>query len=928
MTIPIYIEGKKYIVKKSKNILETCLSLGFNIPYFCWHPALGSVGSCRQCAVKYDNSNINNSNTGSIKLVMACMTPLIKEMRIILIDEEILTFRKGILELLMTDHPHDCPVCEEGGNCHLQDMTIMTGHTHRRYRFKKRTHYNQYLGPFIAHEMNRCITCYRCIRYYKDYAGGEDLGVFGVHNNIYFGRVRDGMLQSEFSGNLVEICPTGVFTDKTRSENYARKWDAMFAPSICQQCSIGCNIILGERYGKLCRVENRYNSAINGYFLCDRGRFGCDYIDLSNRLIKPLKKQNHDFIEVDKDHAIRTIVNVLNDSNRIIGIGSSRASIESNFALRQLVGENNFFAGINHSEQKRLLFIYDILCKGDINVPSVSEIENYDTILILGEDLTQTGARVALSVRQAVNRQSHRAAEACGIFNWQFEAVSNISQNIKCPLLITSLDKTKLDDLAIFTYYASVQNQARFGFAVAHALDKTAPCVDDLSDELNKKINMVAQTLIQANKPLIISGTNSGSLELIGAATNIVRALKNRGSKVGITFIVNDVNSIGMSMMEKKSLDDALVLLCNDNNKSLISLIILENDLYRYASSVKICKALKNVKYLIVLDHQKNIIQKEANLILSSASFAESDGTVINYEGRAQRFFKLYNPKDYYKDVTILESWRWLYLIHDLYIGQIRKKPINIDHIIDLVIHCFPRFNGIQDAAPNASFRVHGQKIAQAPHRYSGRTAMHSHVNIHEPCVLPNENTMFTYSMEGSHGNRSNHKQIAFAWSPGWNSPQAWNKFQNQINESLYPDDPGVLLFQKMQQQTSDAKNKINWFTKIPYPLVNENKNINDWRIAPYWHLFGSEYTSQRSKYIKKCMSSIYAMLNPVDAKRLNIKKNMFIKFQCADQILCLPIKLSADLPILHIGLPIGFPSIPMFFADMKVQHVTVAINK
>ena len=111
----------------------------------------------------------------------------------------------------MINHPHDCPVCEEGGECHLQDMTVMTGHVYRRYRFKKRTFRNQYLGPFINHEMNRCIACYRCVRFYRDYAGGRDFDVFAAHDHVYFGRHEDGTLESEFSGNLVEVCPTGVF---------------------------------------------------------------------------------------------------------------------------------------------------------------------------------------------------------------------------------------------------------------------------------------------------------------------------------------------------------------------------------------------------------------------------------------------------------------------------------------------------------------------------------------------------------------------------------------------------------------------------------------------------------------------------------------------------------------------------------------------
>ena len=142
-------------------------------------------------------------------------------MRISIAAEQARQFRSDNIELLMTNHPHDCPVCEEGGECHLQDMTVMTGHTFRRYRGLKRTHNNQNLGPFINHEMNRCIACYRCVRFYNDYAGGHDLQALGIHNNVYFGRFEDGVLESEFSGNLVEVCPTGVFTDKTFSAHYA-----------------------------------------------------------------------------------------------------------------------------------------------------------------------------------------------------------------------------------------------------------------------------------------------------------------------------------------------------------------------------------------------------------------------------------------------------------------------------------------------------------------------------------------------------------------------------------------------------------------------------------------------------------------------------------------------------------------------------------
>lgn len=914
MMISIYIEGKQYTVEDSKNILETCLSLGFDIPYFCWHPALGSVGACRQCAVKQHFGGQIKDTKGH--LVMSCMTPVSDGSFITIFDHEVEEFRKNILELLMINHPHDCPICEEGGSCHLQDMTAMVGHNYRRYRFNKRTHYNQYLGPFIGHEMNRCITCYRCVRYYNDYAGGDDLGVFGVHDNIYFGRVQDGMLQSEFSGNLIEICPTGVFTDKTQSKNYTRKWDMIFAPSICQQCSIGCNIIVGERYGKLCRVENRYNGNINSYFLCDRGRFGCDYVNINSRPKIPSNKQGDGWVMLNERQAIQEAADRLRyNCNRIIGIGSSRASMESNFALLKLVGPDNFYNGINNFEQERLLLIIEILCNSGIYVPSLREVESYDTILILGEDLTQTGARVALSIRQAAKGKFRKNAEAQGIFDWQSAAVINSSQGITNNILITGIDKTKLDDVATLTYYDSVQNQARFGFAIAHALDHTAPEVKDFDSKLNDKLDIVVKKLMEAHKPLIISGSNAGSKELIASAANIARALKNRGSEVGITFIVGEVNSIGLVMLGKKSLEAAIADICNTPKTSSVGLIVLESDLYRHAKANQVDVALNKVNYLIVLDHQYNLVQEKANLVLPAANFVESDGTVINYEGRAQRFFRLYKPQSYEKNTVILESWRWLYLIHDYYINYFRKNTLNIDHVIDAIIYYFPKLVKIKQASPDASFRIYGQKLARAPHRYSGRTAIYANVDVHEPYISQDADTMFSFSMEGNHNVQSSHKQVAFAWAPGWNSPQAWNKFQDKVGGHLHSGNPGTRVLSTEHDAT------WNWFDMIPQ-YFKIMKNVDRWLIAPYWHLLGSEETSQRSKHIQVCMPHPYVMLNQSDALELKIKKNMLLKFTCADRILCLPIKFSIHLPIGHIGLPLGFPNIPLFLSGMYAQDV------
>lgn len=903
----IHVDGKEYDVDGADNLLQACLSLGLDIPYFCWHPALGSVGACRQCAVKqYQNAEDTRG-----RLVMSCMTPASDGTFISIDDGEAKEFRESVVEWLMTNHPHDCPVCEEGGNCHLQDMTVMTGHSFRRYRFTKRTHRNQDLGPFISHEMNRCIACYRCVRYYKDYADGTDLGVYGAHDNVYFGRPEDGTLESEFSGNLVEICPTGVFTDKTHSERYNRKWDMQFAPSICQQCSIGCNTSPGERYGELRRIENRYNGSVNHYFLCDRGRFGYGYVNLKDRPRHPMQRRGDDWITLNADQAMQGAADVLRQAKKVIGIGSPRASVESNFALRELVGAENFSTGIPAAEQSRLELMLKVLREGGIHTPALREIESYDAVLVLGEDLTQTGARVALSVRQAVKGKSREMAAAQKVADWQIAAILNIGQNAKHPLFITNVDTTRMDDIAAWSYRAPVEDQARLGFAIAHALDNSAPAVDGIERSLAGKIDVIVQALAGARKPLIISGTHSGSQQMIEAAANVAKALKGRGADVGITLLASATNSVGLGMIGGNTLDSALEQLTSG---SADAVVILENDLYRQAPAAQVDAALSNTPNVIVIDHQRTATMDKAGLILSAASFAESDGTVVNQEGRAQRFFQVYDPAYYDTTVEMLESWRWLHSLH----STVESRHVDwtqLDDVIDAAVQALPQLAAIKDAAPDASFRIRGQKLARSPHRYSGRTAMRANISVHEPRQPQDKDTMFAFSMEGNNSPLADRQQIPFAWAPGWNSPQAWNKFQAEVGGKLRHGDPGVRLFEASEGQ-------LQWFDSVPAAFAG---NENQWRVAPYYHLFGSEEMTQRAPVIQTRMPQPYVMVNPGDAARLGVNDGTAVEFSCAGQTLRLPVRFSEALQAGQVGLPIGMPGIPPYLSGANIDDLREA---
>lgn len=910
----IHVDGKQLEVNGADNLLQACLSLGLDIPYFCWHPALGSVGACRQCAVKqYANADDKRG-----RLVMSCMTPATDNTFISIDDEEAKEFRASVVEWLMTNHPHDCPVCEEGGHCHLQDMTVMTGHDTRRYDFTKRTHLNQELGPFVSHEMNRCIGCYRCVRYYNDYADGSDLGVYGAHDNVYFGRVESGTLESEFSGNLVEVCPTGVFTDKTHSERYNRKWDMQFAPSVCQGCSVGCNISPGERYGELRRIENRYNGSINHYFLCDKGRFGYGYVNNEDRPRVPLLRAANGLATTTLDGALDWAISALQNAKKVVGIGSPRASIETNYALRSLVGAENFSAGFEAGEQARVELVLDILQNSGLHTPPVRDIENKDAVFILGEDLTQTAARIALALRQAVKGKAYEMAAEKRVSEWAAEAIKNIGQHAKSPLFIASFEATRLDDAATETYRATVENIARLGFAVANIIDSNAPAANDLSDAERALAQTIADTLLAAKAPLIVSGTSAGSEAIIKAAANIALALKTREKEVAITLVVPEVNSLGAAYLSNKSMGgksliDALTAL---KDGTADTVVIAENDLYRRAPKDLVDAALSAAKSVIVLDHQATAIQEKAHLVLSGASFAEADGTVINCEGRAQRFFQVYDPAFYDAKVQVKEGWRWLHAIHT----GVDNKPFSwtqLDEVIEACIADVPGLAQIRDAAPNADFRIKGLKLAREPRRYSGRTAMRANISVHEPRASQDIDSALAHSMEGYVGPENPAALTSFAWAPGWNSPQAWNKFQDEVGGHSRKGDAGKRLI----EARIDAS--FNYFNDVPAAFV---ASISKLRVAPLYHMFGSEEMTSKAAVVAEKIPAAYVAISVADAERIGVKDNATVIVRIVNDNLRLPVKVSSTLATGSVGLPVGLQGIPVFVGETWAQVMQEAV--
>jgi NADH-quinone oxidoreductase subunit G len=750
--------------------------------------------------------------------------------------------------------------------------------------------------------MNRCIQCYRCVRFYRDYAGGKDLNVFGSHNHVYFGRHEDGTLENEFSGNLVEVCPTGVFTDKTLSKHFTRKWDMSNAPSVCVHCSIGCNTIASERYGSLRRIMSRYNGSVNGYFLCDRGRFGYEFVNNEKRIRKTKVrfKKNGDQEEVETEKLLSVLGTAFLKNKKIVGIGSPRASIESNYALLFLTGVENFYHGISKREQTLTRTVLDFLQKSGVQTPSLKQIEKADAVFVLGEDLANTAPMMALALRQTVRNKSNEEAAWKGIPLWNDAPVRELAQDAKSPVYIATPFKDSLDEIAETTFRASYPDIANIGSAVASLLNDDAPVSEKLSDDQLELAENLADTLKKAKAPLIISGITCGNEDVLHASMNIATALVSPDIKVMFSAVLPECNSMGLAFIPGKPLENAVSLAAGEE---IDILIILENDLYRRAPKESVDQLFARSRQIIVLDHLVNQTTLNADILLPAATFAESEGTLLNNEGRAQRYYKAIVNKDQVK-----ESWRWISEFAKIKNENQAVSWERFDDIVSSLVNDLPAFSKIKEYMPDADFRMLNAKIPRQTMRYSGRTAMHAHLNVSESGAYQDPDSPLAFSMEGRPENPPS-SLVPFYWSPGWNSVQAMYNYLDEPNGSMKGGDPGILLIEPGKEHDGS-------YFRIDHQALESKKD--EWLIVPVYRIYGSEELSSAAFAITQRIQEPFLYINQKDAEALSIKDGEVIRLEVPGNILRIKTKIEKSITQGIAGLSVNLPG--MQFVDLPCR--------
>ena len=589
-------------VPDGTTVLEAAQSVNIPIPHFCWHPALGKAGACRVCAVKLLDGPVRG-------VQMSCMLPALDGMVVSTTDDEAMAMRKSVIEWLMINHPHDCPVCDEGGECQLQDFTIAGGHGIRRYNGKKRTYNNQYLGEYIEHEMNRCIQCYRCARFYQEYAGGTDFGAMGRAALVYFGRQDDGPLESPFSGNLVDICPTGVFTDKT-ARFRARYWDYDMAPSVCPHCSLGCNTVPMARYRELLKTTARRNDHVNGWFICDKGRF-------SNACVNAPERPRQALVDgkpVSLDEALDALATILGEFLELHGpdslaiVGSPRMDLAGNIMaarLREMLGAGTLCL-FNGTVQAELTGKAVSLLTTE-NSASQEDVRNADLVVLSGCDLLDEAPMMALAVRQA----------------WRSGArVYTIATHP--DLLPEGLTLSSGERVA----EGRVRGKAK---ALPFAFEQVASLAD--------------VPLLESKRPVIIRGITFNGLEALKELQSVSTPPFDKGGlqpEPKLAFILDGPNAFGCAELARIHQGVALsTALANGRIKGIIS---FEADLLHELPD--------GITVLGAADWRPTGLVARAGVVLPTTAWVEQEGIYVNNEGRAQCFKKVMNPGRPIKGLT------------------------------------------------------------------------------------------------------------------------------------------------------------------------------------------------------------------------------------------------------------------------------------
>ena len=623
----ILINGKEIEFEKGMTVLQACELAEVEIPRFCYHEKLSIAGNCRMCLVEMEKSP---------KPIASCAMPATDGMKIKTNTALVEKARKGVMEFLLANHPLDCPVCDQGGECDLQDQSMYYGVDKSRFIENKRQVKEKYMGPLIKTQMTRCIHCTRCVRFATEVAGVPEIGAIGRGENMEITTYLEKAMESELSANVIDLCPVGALTSKPYVFE-ARPWELKKTESVDVMDAVGSNIRVDTYNWEVKRILPRLNNDINEEWISDKTRYSCDGL-LKQRLDVPYVKKNNKLEKVSWDEAIDLLV----DKIKSVSPNEIGGHIGDMVNLENALGFKKFFDILNSKNlefRERKFYINSSEKSNYIFNSSIKGIEKADLILLIGTNPRHEATMVNARIRKVFKQKN----------------------------------------IPIF----SIGNPGELTYSYTKVGDKT----DDIRKILNKEIEF-SKKLLSSKNPIIIVGESALELQsgkfileelkkflknnnFISKEWNAFNFLPQNASTVGLI----DLKILPKEDEEKNSFFEKL----KNNNFKLLYLLGSDN-----------LEIKKNNEFIIYQGSHGDRGAEIADIIFPSAAFTEQDGLYENLEGRIQECKKASYPIG-----EALEDWR----IFNLIFKKLNKNKnlINFDLLRKEVLETIPNFTNLND---------------------------------------------------------------------------------------------------------------------------------------------------------------------------------------------------------------------------------------
>jgi NADH-quinone oxidoreductase subunit G len=640
------IDGKEITVEDGLTVLQACEEVGAEVPRFCYHDRLSIAGNCRMCLVEMEKSP---------KPIASCAMPVANGMVIRTNTPTVKKAREGVMEFLLINHPLDCPICDQGGECDLQDQAMAFGRDRNRFEENKRAVKDKDLGPLVKTIMTRCIHCTRCIRFATEVAGVDELGATGRGEEMEVGTYVEKALTSELSGNIIDLCPVGALTSKPYSFS-ARPWELRKTETVDVMDAVGSNIRVDARGREVMRVLPRLNEEVNEEWISDKTRFACDGLQ-HDRLDKPYVRQNGKLVPVNWGQAFDAIANKLEglEPSRIAAIAGDLVDAEAMLALKDLmeaVGSPNLDCrqdGAKLDPTVRASYLFN---------SGIAGIEEADALLLIG-----TNPRWEAPLVNARIRKRWLAGD--------FQVAS-----IGAP-----------HDL---TYPVS---HLGTGPAALEALAKGGPFVDALKNAERPMIIIGQGALTRADGDQVLHAARALA-EAVGAISdtwNGFNVLHTAASRVG---------GLDLGFVPGTGGQDVRGILDGAASGAIELVYLLGADDIDMAP-------LKNA-FVVYQGHHGDAGAAKADVVLPGAAYTEKSGTYVNTEGRVQRGYRAAFPPG-----EAREDWAIIRALSDR-LGK--SLPYNnLEQLRERLVAVAPTFAELDSlpASPWAEFGTAGDMDAE-----------------------------------------------------------------------------------------------------------------------------------------------------------------------------------------------------------------------